>query len=429
MTHAEAKELLLEEAYGELPPHVAAEVAEHALGCDECRAEEARIAGVRKSFAPLAGLEEPAAGFDERILAAARAEAQLTHDGNIGQVVDVTATEAPSGIEAASIDAYARPLASPAARRRPKWMKAAAAAASVAAVAALAVVVGSSNGSKRAAPQESYAIRVAPQVAVSTDRTADEAPPPPPPPAERASSAQQAVERERSAQQQAVERERSGQQQAMQRERTAQAQRDDRGPTTFVKPKEVPAPSAPPQPSKMAAKTRATEEVAGGTAPAPSTGSRAVASKAPAGAASNAPAAATSSAPAAAASSAPAAAAAPDARMAQAANRNDLAAARSDSQSAAPEAPPAELERRAGEARRSGNYPLAASLYRQAARGRTDDASSAAWDLAHAVECLSAAGSFDEARAVRDELSQRYPAESGAFSAARRALREVDSRQ
>jgi TolA-binding protein len=67
-------------------------------------------------------------------------------------------------------------------------------------------------------------------------------------------------------------------------------------------------------------------------------------------------------------------------------------------------------------------------LYRQAASLRTQgkEASAAAWNLAHAVECLSAAGRFDEARAVREELASGYPAESAALSAARRALRESE---
>jgi tetratricopeptide (TPR) repeat protein len=86
------------------------------------------------------------------------------------------------------------------------------------------------------------------------------------------------------------------------------------------------------------------------------------------------------------------------------------------------------VEANAQQARHAGNYPLAASLYRNAAdlRQRDNDAGGAAWDLAHAVECLSAVGQFDEARRVRDELARLYPSETTALSAARRALREVD---
>jgi hypothetical protein len=90
---------------------------------------------------------------------------------------------------------------------------------------------------------------------------------------------------------------------------------------------------------------------------------------------------------------------------------------------------PAQLEESAQRARHAGNYPLAAGLYREAAalrRGEDKDPASAAWDLAHAVECLAAAGLFDEARQVREELSQLHPGQDTALAAARRALREVD---
>ena len=87
------------------------------------------------------------------------------------------------------------------------------------------------------------------------------------------------------------------------------------------------------------------------------------------------------------------------------------------------------LESRAQEARRSGNYTLAASNYRRAAalRQATDkDSATAAWDLTHAVECLASAGLFDEARLVGAELQRLYPTESAAVSAANRALRPGD---
>ena len=86
------------------------------------------------------------------------------------------------------------------------------------------------------------------------------------------------------------------------------------------------------------------------------------------------------------------------------------------------------VEANAQQARHAGNYLAAASLYREAAalRQRGNDSSTAAWNLAHAVECLSAAGQFDEARKVRDELVRSYPSETTAISAAARALRQVD---
>ena len=97
-------------------------------------------------------------------------------------------------------------------------------------------------------------------------------------------------------------------------------------------------------------------------------------------------------------------------------------------QSAAPAPAASGVEANAQQARHAGSYALAASLYRNAAelRQRDNDAGGAAWNLAHAVECLSAVGQFDEARRVRDELARLYPSETTALSAARRALREVD---
>jgi hypothetical protein len=87
-----------------------------------------------------------------------------------------------------------------------------------------------------------------------------------------------------------------------------------------------------------------------------------------------------------------------------------------------------EIEASAQQARHAGEYSRAASLYRQAAalRERDQDPAAAAWNLAHAVECLSAAGQFDDARTVRDDLARAYPSETSALSAARRALREVE---
>src|SRR5207253_6458323 len=92
--------------------------------------------------------------------------------------------------------------------------------------------------------------------------------------------------------------------------------------------------------------------------------------------------------------------------------------ARPDAQS------PESLEQRAEEARHAGNYALAAGLYRRAAalhqEGAVPNAAAGAWDLAHAVECLAAAGQFADARQVRDELVKLYPSEDTAFYAAAR---------
>jgi hypothetical protein len=75
-------------------------------------------------------------------------------------------------------------------------------------------------------------------------------------------------------------------------------------------------------------------------------------------------------------------------------------------------------------ARRSGQYPRAAELYQLAAgvRRSNSDSARAAWDLAHAVECLAAASKLPEARNVRAELLRSYPSEEGPLHAADRAL-------
>ena len=85
---------------------------------------------------------------------------------------------------------------------------------------------------------------------------------------------------------------------------------------------------------------------------------------------------------------------------------------------------PDRLEESAGEARRSGHYPRAAELYQLAAglRGSKSDSPRAAWDLAHAVECLAAASKLSEAGTVREELLRSYPSEEGPARAADGAI-------
>ncbi|MFL5393261.1 MAG: hypothetical protein ACJ79G_10530, partial [Myxococcales bacterium] len=85
---------------------------------------------------------------------------------------------------------------------------------------------------------------------------------------------------------------------------------------------------------------------------------------------------------------------------------------------------PDRLEVSAGEARRSGQYARAAELYQLAAGARrsANDSPRAAWDLAHAVECLAAASKLTEAGGIRAELLRSYPSEEGPRHAADRAL-------
>jgi hypothetical protein len=406
MNHAETRELLLDLAYGELPPHVEAEVSAHVEGCEECRAERAEIESVRKAFAPIREEEQPSPGFDERILAASRAEAQLTHDGNIGEVVEVTAREVAPDIQPGNVDAHAKVVARREARG-PKWMKRAAAVASVAAVAALAVVVGTSSLKPRSAmlrEDSQYRIRVGLQPAEQQEPEAKQREAKP-------------ADEERRAQPTSFTHE----------------ERDER-PAEAPPPKAAPAKAAPAQRAALA-KKKGLEEGSGGDLPSADelaqrdrkdffqNSTKALTTPPPVSAGAPAP-TAPEPAPQAGAQAFPESSVeslgAPANRQAPAGVASGAAAEKTDAAS------PTQLEARAGSARRAGNYALAAGLYRQAARGR-NDASSAAWDLAHAVECLAAAGSFEEARQVRDELAQAYPSETAAFSAARRALREVDS--
>lgn len=389
MTHAESRDLLLDLAYGELDAARAAEVSEHLKGCDECRKEKAALDDVRRAAAPLRELEEPPPGFDDRILEAARAEAHLEH-GNVGQVVEVTGSVQPLGLDAGRIDAHAK-VEKRGERRRPRWMVRAAVAGSVATAAALAVVVSTAVQSGRTTPAarpEEYQIRVQP--------------------------APQAVDT------------------AL---REAEAKRDQ--PPAQSAPPAAPAPAKPAEnaaelrkaaPPSRRAKVAQVEGSGGDAADSNlASGGRGAAEKKAESADLGPAASVASSAPAqsrVAEQSAPAVAAAarPMAGAGAAENR-----ARSKAVTAN-EPGPDRLEAQAQEARHGGNYQVAARLYRDAAALRRDqDEATAAWDLAHAVECLAAAGLFDEARAVRQELAQSYPAQPTALSAARRALREFDA--
>jgi len=67
-----------------------------------------------------------------------------------------------------------------------------------------------------------------------------------------------------------------------------------------------------------------------------------------------------------------------------------------------------------------------AALYRDASALRKQlSPARAAWDLAHAVECLAAGGQVDEAVAARKELLRSFPDHAGPKAAADSALRSV----
>lgn len=355
MTHPESQDLLLDLAYGELSPVRAVELEAHLAGCPECQREKAALDEARRLAAPLREVEEPPPGFDDRILAAARAQAQLEHEGNIGQVIEVQGSVRPLGLEPAQVDAHAQ-VARREEKRRPRWMVRAALGGSVAAAAALALVMSTSL-------QQKHEVERAAQVAANKAFEIRIQPAPMP---------QAAGEAVREAK------------------------------------KEETAPKRPSGEARMAKRAAAPEDLgqpgALGGVRGGSGGDAldTLALREP------------SPPPAAPAVSAPTpSAAAPAAK------------------SLAPPSPSAdELEQRAQEARHGGGYPLAAALYQKAAdlrRATAPQGSEGAWDLAHAVECLAAAGRFDEARSVRDELAKLFPAESGAFAAAGRVLREVDT--
>src|SRR5207248_2782333 len=100
----------------------------------------------------------------------ARAQAQLEHDGNVGQVIEVTGSVRPLGVDVARIDAHGPVKARSAERPRPRWIVRTAVAGSVAAAAALALVVGNTLETRRnaekvaAAHSSDFEIRVQPAV-------------------------------------------------------------------------------------------------------------------------------------------------------------------------------------------------------------------------------------------------------------------------
>ena len=406
MTHAESQDLLLDLAYGELDAARAAELQSHLAGCDECRREKDALDEARKLAAPLREQEEPGESLDDRILAAARAQAQLEHEGNIGQVIEVQGSVQPLGIAPARIDAHGPVAVRSAERRRPRWMVRLALGGSVAAAAALALVVSTSLQTKQAriaADKTAYEINVhpsdevAPQPEAKQEHAVARPPPAPvalapvapaaPPPAREKALAKKAKDAP------AVHQYLAG-------GSGGDAELDQaRGAGASVS--QSAARLEPAAPARVAAK----EEAA---APAPAKAANVPTTTAPA-------ASEPAMAPLMAARSAPAATAAPKGVTSN--------LTRADAQS------PESLEQRAQEARHAGNYALAAGLYRRAAalRRETSDANSslAAWDLAHAVECLAAAAQFAEAIQVRDELIAKYPSEDAAFYAAARALRDA----
>ena len=424
MTHAESQDLLLDLAYGELDPAREQEVLGHLAGCDECQREKAALDEARRLTAPLRELEEPSHGFDDRILAAARTQAQMDHGGNIGQVIEVSGNVRPLGLEPARIDAHG-PIAARQERRKPRWVVRVALGGSVAAAAALALVVSTTLQNKHAeemaraaaSDKSAFQIRVQPApVAVAENEALRDAQRNEPPKLEQVHAVRPVEKRAAvgaknkdvagvvggnpqgsggdafdavasasapaGANQIGGAGQSGGGQVAQKKQFLAPPKAAVAAPEEQNRPEPAPAPKEAPE-ARVEAKSEAVA-----AAPPPPAEKRAVAPV-----------------------------------MAQA-PALALKTAAADDRTAA------QLEAEAQAARHAGKYALAASLYQKAAAMRReagDQAESPAWDLTHAVECYAAAGLFDDAFRVRDQLQKLYTDEKTAISAANRVLREVDT--
>ncbi|TMA26431.1 MAG: hypothetical protein E6J78_13975 [Deltaproteobacteria bacterium] len=416
MTHSECQDLLLDLAYGELDAVRAAEVQSHLSGCPDCQREEAQMARTRRMVAPLREVEEPPARFDARILAAARAEAHLQSDGLPGEVIEVKGSVQPMGLQAARIDTHA--AVAPKSKRKASWATRVAVGGSIAAAAGLALVMGASLQSRKQPPQPAaqFEIRVgeaarkaqsdavakrAESEAIEKAELKKAAEAPAPVPQEPQQTA--GAERKPALKAKAVREETQvggGSDVADQLASRPDHAKEPAAATTSAERAAPPAPAASPPPA-------APVPLAGNAGP-------------PLAAVANEPSAQrairTASAP-------------PPAKAA--AGRLEVEKTRSmPAQLAAPAADASMLESQAQSARHAGNYALAASLYRSAAQmrqsGTQSDAGTVAWDLAHEVECLAAAGLFDQARQVRADLQRLHPSENMAISAANRALQAAD---
>ena len=397
MTGDHVQDLLLDLAYGELPADRAAEVEAHLATCEACRAERDGLVRTRALVAPLRSLEEPSARFDERIVHSARAEAGLQADGTPGPTIEVSGSVKPLGLQAGRVD----PLA-PGVRvskkeinKRSLWLRRATVGASIAGAAAVALFVASSVQQKRVdRADEVPELKVrAPGVAVPPSapepaqgkvpqerKTAPPAtaaqpqgsggdlaalPPPAPPPAAR-------LEQQRSPAAKKTDRPALPAPTVLKDEMdkvpdATRAAAADRLSSTPPREKAEAETRAEPT-ERQSREAQAGRQIAIVPAPRRETG------------------------------------------VAKAAAGADL--------------DPDRLEESAGDARREGGYVRAAELYQLAAglRRAKNDSSRAAWDLAHAVECLAAASKLGEAGDVRGELMRSYPSEESPLRAADRAL-------
>jgi anti-sigma factor RsiW len=408
MTSDHVQDLLLDLAYGELPPDRAAEVEAHLASCEVCRTERDELVRTRALVAPLRSLEEPRPGFDERIVKSARAEAGLQADGTPGPTIEVSGSVKPLGLQAGRVDPLAPGVrvAKKEISKRTLWRKRATVGASIASAAAVALIVASSVQQSRVdRSTEVPELKVrAPAMVAPSDKTGAAQAQGPAAAARRGSGGDLAPQTTASPPPPAALAERSRKpEEGKSAERPAA--KDQHADVAFKKAapppaSPPPAAAAPPQSNRdslePASRSVATVPLGAG---ARADETRALAKEREQGTV---------------ASGAPVPAASPPAQ------ENAASAAISVEQAPDPD----RLEESAGEARRAGSYPRAAELYQLAAglRRAKNDSSRAAWDLAHAVECLAAGSKLREATDVRAELMRSYPAEDGPLRAADRAL-------
>jgi len=397
MNCAESHDLLLDLAYGELPPSQATEVESHVAGCAACRAEKEQLDEARRLAAPLRELEEPPPGFDERILRAARAEAGMQAEGTPGPVVEVEASVKPLGLQATRLDPHAR-MRRGGDQARPRWGRRAAIVGSIAAAAGLAVVVTSSLTTRPPIHDEVSPIQVRAPGAPASSAVEEALPkqfagPPASngavaPARRRAEPVAQAPQKKAdgaSAKGGRAELARA------KREQDAQVVSDHVNLDLGERPPPQSASSAGSE-AKIAEKAKAVEARRD---PAP------LVKEAPPQYADRAVASAPKSVPA-------------------------MSPGVGGSVGSTAPRTADQLEEEASTARRRGDYVRAGSLYRDAsALRKASEPARAAWDLAHAVECLAAGGLIAEAVASRKDLVASFPDQTGPRAAADSALRSV----
>jgi hypothetical protein len=358
MTGDHVQDLLLDLAYGELPPERIAEVEAHLASCDACRTERDELQRTRALVEPLRALEEPRPGFDDRILRGARAEAGLQAEGTPGPTIEVKGSVKPLGLQAGRVDPLAAGVrvARKETSRRSVWLKRAVVGASVAGAAGVALIVGISVREK-AVDRTAEVKPLAVHAPAANDST--------PVPMSLPQSRPQGVPFG------------SGGDLAQDPLTTApsapQVQRTGKEPAKATPP--------PPQASSRAAK-----------AAPPVSPSEADKFGGIAGGAVSAEASSQS-------------------RL----RESSMKAEQPDPDRL--EASAGEARRSGQYARAAELYQLAAGARRSA-----KDSARAAWDLAHAVECLAAASKLTEAGGIRAELLRSYPSEEGPRHAADRAL-------